>query len=64
MIFRGYAGPGGMHMQGQFKNCTGGAAGYIDKLVFGTEHIYQHPTAQKWYFTEEPYDPEGKKCTL
>jgi heparan-alpha-glucosaminide N-acetyltransferase len=46
-------------MHGQFKNCTGGAAGYIDKLVFGTDHIYQHPTAQKWYFTEEPYDPEG-----
>lgn len=48
-------------MHGKFKNCTGGAAGYIDRIVFGSDHIYQHPTAQKWYFTEEPYDPEGKK---
>ena len=28
---RGYAGPGGMHLGGTAANCTGGAAGYIDR---------------------------------
>jgi heparan-alpha-glucosaminide N-acetyltransferase len=38
--------------------CEGGAAGYIDKLVFGVNHIYQWPTCRELYLTG-PYDPEG-----
>jgi len=53
-----------MHGHGEFKNCTGGAAGYIDRVVFGESHIYQHPTAKKWYFSELPYDPEGTNVSL
>ncbi|CAD7078557.1 unnamed protein product [Hermetia illucens] len=36
----------------------GGAAGYIDKLILGTNHIYQHPTAKKIY-NSTAFDPEG-----
>lgn len=55
----GYLGPGGMHDQGQYELCTGGAAGYIDRVVLGTNHIYQHPTFKKLYGSTLPYDPEG-----
>lgn len=54
----GYLGPGGLHDLGGHKNCTGGAAGYIDRLVFG-EHMYKHPTCQKVYENAVYYDPEG-----
>ena len=27
-------------------NCTGGAAGYIDRTIFGAAHIYQTPTCR------------------
>ncbi|KJE91841.1 hgsnat protein [Capsaspora owczarzaki ATCC 30864] len=53
----GYIGPGGIGDFGQYMNCTGGAAGYIDSQVFG-RHIYQAPTAQAYYLTGA-YDPEG-----
>lgn len=43
---------------GSYKNCMGGAAGYIDKLILGTNHIYQHPTAKKIY-NSTAFDPEG-----
>jgi heparan-alpha-glucosaminide N-acetyltransferase len=43
---RGYLGPGGIQDAGMYANCTGGAAGYIDRLIFGTEHIYKHPTCK------------------
>lgn len=55
---RGYLGPGGLHEMGSYKNCMGGAAGYIDKLILGTNHIYQHPTAKKIY-NSTAFDPEG-----
>eukprot|EP00095_Tigriopus_kingsejongensis_P004563 maker-scaffold462_size163801-snap-gene-0.38 protein:Tk04563 transcript:maker-scaffold462_size163801-snap-gene-0.38-mRNA-1 annotation:"heparan-alpha-glucosaminide n-acetyltransferase-like" len=55
----GYLGPGGLHHQGQFFNCTGGATGFVDRVVFGPEHMYHHPTAQKIYSTTQPFDPEG-----
>ena len=38
---RGYLGPGGLHDGGATLNCSGGAAGYIDRQFFGTEHLYQ-----------------------
>ena len=37
----GYLGPGGLHMHGNFSNCTGGAARYIDISLFGENHIYK-----------------------
>lgn len=55
---RGYLGPGGLHDYGQYYNCTGGVAGYIDRKLFG-EHMYKHPTCQKIYETVLYYDPEG-----
>ncbi|TRY61485.1 hypothetical protein TCAL_02163 [Tigriopus californicus] len=55
----GYFGPGGLHDQAQYYNCTGGATGYIDRLIFGPEHMYRHPTAWKIYSTTVPFDPEG-----
>jgi len=55
----GYLGPGGLHEGGQYFNCTGGATGYIDRWVFGNNHMYGHPTCKKIYLTEIPFDPEG-----
>lgn len=56
---KGYLGPGGIHNGGAYFNCTGGAAGYIDRIILGEAHIYQHPTIKGIYLTELPYDPEG-----
>uniref|UniRef100_U5EPP0 Putative heparan-alpha-glucosaminide n-acetyltransferase n=1 Tax=Corethrella appendiculata TaxID=1370023 RepID=U5EPP0_9DIPT len=55
----GYLGPGGVHEMLKNYNCTGGAAGYIDRLILGEKHLYQHPTAKSVYNTELPFDPEG-----
>ena len=55
----GYLGPGGVGDAGNFSNCTGGAARWIDHLVLGDSHIYQHPTSIRLYNTGVPYDPEG-----
>ena len=55
---RGYLGPGGLHDDGNYENCTGGIAGYIDRAVFGN-HIHKHPTCYKVYETQVGYDPEG-----
>lgn len=41
----GYLGPGGIGDFGKYPNCTGGAAGYIDHLLLGEKHIYQHPSS-------------------
>lgn len=37
--------------------CTGGAAGYIDKVILGN-HRYQWPTI-KHIYKSEAFDPEG-----
>lgn len=55
---RGYLGPGGRHAEGKYLNCTGGAAGYVDKVLLGVNHIYQFPTANSVYGSG-PFDPEG-----
>lgn len=55
---RGYMGPGGVHLDGAYPNCTGGAAGYVDRLVLGEEHLYQTPGAHAVYGSG-PFDPEG-----
>ncbi|KPP74953.1 hypothetical protein Z043_105843 [Scleropages formosus] len=40
---RGYLGAGGISDNGMYPNCSGGAAGYIDRWLFG-QHIYKYPT--------------------
>lgn len=40
---------GGLHENGKYENCTGGITGYIDRVVFTNEHLYQHPTCQQVY---------------
>ncbi|NXU51072.1 HGNAT acetyltransferase, partial [Turnix velox] len=61
---RGYLGPGGIGDFGNYPNCTGGAAGYIDRLLLGENHIYQHPSSSVIYQTTMPYDPEGLLGTI
>ncbi|XP_058495659.1 heparan-alpha-glucosaminide N-acetyltransferase [Solea solea] len=55
----GYLGPGGIGDMGLYANCTGGAAGYIDRWLLGENHIYQNPSSRVIYATHMPYDPEG-----
>ncbi|KAJ7324386.1 hypothetical protein JRQ81_017406, partial [Phrynocephalus forsythii] len=59
-----YLGPGGIGDDGKYPNCTGGAAGYIDKLLLGEGHMYQHPTCKEIYKTTQPFDPEGILGTI
>ena len=44
MIFRGYLGPGGLDNHSAYSLCTGGAAGFIDREILGTKHLYQRPS--------------------
>ena len=46
-------GPGGLHENSKYWNCTGGAAGYIDTKFFGQEHMYDDPTEREIFFVEE-----------
>ncbi|UJR17308.1 hypothetical protein I4U23_004203 [Adineta vaga] len=55
----GYLGPGGKHNHEKYWNCTGGVAGYIDRLILGKSHLYNEPTCKEIYSTKIPYDPEG-----
>ncbi|XP_030421186.1 heparan-alpha-glucosaminide N-acetyltransferase isoform X4 [Gopherus evgoodei] len=61
---KGYLGPGGIGDFGKYPNCTGGAAGYIDRLLLGEKHIYQHPSSNALYQTTVAYDPEGILGTI
>uniref|UniRef100_A0A287BLY5 Heparan-alpha-glucosaminide N-acetyltransferase n=1 Tax=Sus scrofa TaxID=9823 RepID=A0A287BLY5_PIG len=60
----GYLGPGGIGDLGKYPNCTGGAAGYIDRLLLGDDHLYQHPSPAVLYHTKVAYDPEGILGTI
>lgn len=60
----GYLGPGGLANNASYFNCTGGAAGYIDKKILSIQHIYRTPTIMDVYYTTEPFDPEGILGTL
>ncbi|KAE8742323.1 hypothetical protein FOCC_FOCC012123 [Frankliniella occidentalis] len=60
----GYVGPGGLHKFGKFENCTGGASGYLDRMILHPNHMYQNPTCKKLYQSTQPYDPEGLLGTL
>ncbi|XP_023274896.1 heparan-alpha-glucosaminide N-acetyltransferase isoform X2 [Seriola lalandi dorsalis] len=55
----GYLGPGGIGDMGLYANCTGGAAGFIDRWLLGENHIYQTPSSRVIFATHMPYDPEG-----
>lgn len=57
-FLRGYLGPGGIHEDGKYENCTGGAAGYIDKQILGLNHMYKYPTSYTIY-GGVAFDPEG-----
>ncbi|XP_046428473.1 heparan-alpha-glucosaminide N-acetyltransferase-like isoform X2 [Neodiprion fabricii] len=58
---KGYLGPGGLHEHGAHANCTAGAAGYIDRTIFGN-HIYMKKSGV--YGKHPPYDPEGIMSTI
>lgn len=55
---RGYLGAGGKQDMAKHMHCIGGATGYIDRMILGEAHIYQHPTARSFY-DSMPFDPEG-----
>lgn len=55
--FSGYRGPGGDYKNGEYFFCTGGAVGYIDKVILG-KHVYRFPTTRK-VFNSTEFDPEG-----
>ena len=71
----GYLGPGGLHENGKYENCTGGITGYIDRFIFTEKHLYQYPSCQLIYGRNEielfclkkkvllgckpPFDPEN-----
>jgi heparan-alpha-glucosaminide N-acetyltransferase len=38
-----------------------GVAGYLDRVILGSTHMYNYPTCRDIYETKLPYDPEGKK---
>jgi heparan-alpha-glucosaminide N-acetyltransferase len=61
----GYMGAGGYENGGKYSNCTGGATGYVDKVILGTNHIYNLGTPRIVYGEEVAlYDPEGILGTL
>ncbi len=56
----GYLGPGGLADQGAFAACTGGAHGYVDRLLWGQAHIYGGATCRDVYQCRfVKYDPEN-----
>ncbi|RZC36115.1 heparan-alpha-glucosaminide N-acetyltransferase, partial [Asbolus verrucosus] len=55
---KGYLGPGGLHDNMQYFNCTGGATGYVDRVILG-KHMYPNPTSKEVYRSEQAFDPEG-----
>uniref|UniRef100_UPI0037E8D68B heparan-alpha-glucosaminide N-acetyltransferase n=1 Tax=Semicossyphus pulcher TaxID=241346 RepID=UPI0037E8D68B len=59
----GYLGAGGIGDNGLYPNCTGGAAGFIDRWMFGN-NMYRYPTCKELYLTTQPFDPEGVLGTI
>lgn len=51
---RGYLGAGGIGDNGLYPNCTGGAAGYIDRWMFG-DNMYRYPTCKVRSFSHTPF---------
>ncbi|KAM4590666.1 heparan-alpha-glucosaminide N-acetyltransferase [Odontesthes bonariensis] len=59
----GYLGAGGIGDGGLYPNCTGGAAGHIDRWIFG-DNMYRYPSCKELYKTVQPFDPEGVLGTI
>nr|KAF7429752.1 hypothetical protein H0235_006150 [Vespula pensylvanica] len=59
---KGYLGPGGYDTFKKYINCTGGAAGYIDRYVFGN-HMYAQ-TQNPVYGVILRHDPEGMLLSI
>lgn len=55
--FSGYRGPGGALHGGKYSSCTGGAVGYVDRLILGN-YRYRFPTTREIY-KSQAFDPEG-----
>ena len=67
---RGYIGPGGNGNYGKHRGCTGGAHGYIDRKIWGYDHMYHNigangdavsaaTCAGETRYDCNVYDPEG-----
>ncbi|XP_025835785.1 heparan-alpha-glucosaminide N-acetyltransferase-like, partial [Agrilus planipennis] len=56
-LLRGYLGPGGLHENAEFFNCTGGASGHIDRSILG-DHMYQKAEVKEIYQSKN-VEPEG-----
>lgn len=62
---RGYVGPGGAYVDGgRLANCTGGAHGYLDRLLFSSRHLLQDPPCRAVYGVPGPFDPESAVGSL
>lgn len=61
----GYTGPGGLSDKSLYKHCTGGAAAYIDSLIFHPSHLLPPHALEKArppvYKTIRPFDPQGNR---
>lgn len=53
VLNRGYLGPGGIGDMGLYPNCTGGAAGFIDRWLLGEKHMYQNPSSQVCFHLQQ-----------
>lgn len=51
-------GPGGKHDDWIAPECSGGAAGYIDRLLLGESHLFQNSDPRRVYGGPAT-DPEG-----
>lgn len=59
----GYTGPGGRSDKSSYKDCTGGAAAYIDSLIFHPSHLLSPDALENTnppiYKIIHPFDPQG-----
>lgn len=58
LCYSGYLGPGGRHAEGRYAGCPGGASGYVDRMILGSNHLYERPTIELVYGSG-PFEPEG-----
>lgn len=55
----GYTGPGGQTGGGQYAECTGGAAAWLDRTLLGETHMYNDRSLKRIFKTRISHDPEG-----
>lgn len=56
---RGYLGPGGLHWNGSYQHCTGGAHRLLDLYFLGEAHMNPEPVTSLIYKTIVPFDDMG-----